>query len=148
MSDIEVGSVWTFEESRKDIEVSIDTIVTIDGHVTEIAYTLPSDEDASNVSIGYFLRNFRNTGRMIGGLVADDIVEHDAVNHPSHYTSDPSGVECITITRHRNNNIGNAIKYLWRNGLKECDSNTQDLEKAVYYIKDEIQRLESMEGDK
>jgi hypothetical protein len=26
----------------------------------------------------------------------------DRVNHPAHYTSDPSGVECITITRHRN----------------------------------------------
>ena len=35
----------------------------------------------------------------------------DPVNHPSHYTSDPSGIECIQITRHRNFNIGNAIKY-------------------------------------
>ena len=44
---------------------------------------------------------------------------HDNVNHPAHYTSDPSGVECIQITRHRNFNVGNAIKYLWRAGLKE-----------------------------
>ena len=36
----------------------------------------------------------------------------DQVNHPRHYTSDPSGVECIQITRHRNFNIGNAFKYL------------------------------------
>ena len=36
----------------------------------------------------------------------------DQVNHPSHYTSDPSGIECIQITRHRNFNIGNAFKYL------------------------------------
>jgi len=43
----------------------------------------------------------------------------DAVNQPPHYTSDPSGVECITITRHRNFNVGNAMKYLWRAGLKE-----------------------------
>ena len=34
----------------------------------------------------------------------------DAVNHPSHYTSHPSGVECITITRHYCFAIGNAIK--------------------------------------
>ncbi len=28
----------------------------------------------------------------------------DQVNHPTHYTTDPSGVECIQITRHRNFN--------------------------------------------
>ena len=65
----------------------------------------------------------------------------DPVNHPAHYTSDPSGVECITITRHRNFNIGNAIKYLWRAGLKG-DSDVEDLRKAAWYINDEIQRLE------
>jgi hypothetical protein len=73
--------------------------------------------------------------------------EIDMVNHPKHYTSDPSGVECIDITRHRNFNVGNAIKYLWRAGLKE-DSNksirtkqVEDLQKAVFYINDEIKRL-------
>jgi hypothetical protein len=73
--------------------------------------------------------------------------EIDMVNHPKHYTSDPSGVECIDITRHRNFNVGNAIKYLWRAGLKE-DANKsmkqkqiEDLQKAVFYINDEIKRL-------
>lgn len=65
----------------------------------------------------------------------------DQVNHPPHYTSDPSGVECITITRHRNFNIGNAFKYLWRAGLKDEDKTIQDLEKAIFYIQDEIKRL-------
>lgn len=73
----------------------------------------------------------------------------DAVNHPAHYTSDPSGVECITITRHRNFNVGNAIKYLWRAGLKSSDPNPrvrvkkqiEDLRKAIWYINDEIERL-------
>lgn len=69
---------------------------------------------------------------------------HDAVNHPPHYTSDPSGVECIQITRHRNFNIGNAIKYLWRAGLKE-DAKIQDLRKAIWYIEDEIKRLEEQQ---
>lgn len=66
---------------------------------------------------------------------------NDPVNHPPHYTSDPSGIECIQITRHRNFNIGNAIKYLWRAGLKE-DAKVQDLRKAIWYIEDEIKRLE------
>lgn len=73
--------------------------------------------------------------------------KNDQVNHPKHYTSDPSGIECIDITRHRNFNIGNAIKYLWRAGLKiDADKSSinkqiEDLEKAVWYIVDEIHRL-------
>ena len=66
----------------------------------------------------------------------------DMVNHPKHYTSDPSGVECIQVVRHRNYNIGNAIKYLWRAGLKNEDKHIEDLKKAIFYIQDEIKRLE------
>lgn len=66
----------------------------------------------------------------------------DQVNHPSHYTSDPSGVECLTITRHRNFNVGNAIKYLWRAGLKNEGKHVEDLKKAIFYINDEIKRIE------
>ena len=73
--------------------------------------------------------------------------KNDQINHPKHYTSDPSGIECIDITRHRNFNIGNAIKSLWRAGLKEdkdrklIDKQVEDLNKAVWYLVDEIHRL-------
>ena len=73
-------------------------------------------------------------------------MKEDVINHPKHYCSDPSGIECIQITRWRNFNIGNAIKYLWRNGLKENNSNIQDLKKAIWYINDEIKRLEELNG--
>lgn len=75
------------------------------------------------------------------------MTKKDNVNHPKHYTSDPSGIECIDITRHRNFNVGNAIKYLWRAGIKiDADKSSinkqiEDLEKAVWYIVDEIHRL-------
>lgn len=65
----------------------------------------------------------------------------DAVNHPPHYTSHPSGVECITITEHMPFNVGNAIKYLWRAGEK--GSQVQDLEKAAWYVAREIARLKA-----
>lgn len=67
----------------------------------------------------------------------------DSVNHPAHYTSDPSGIECIQIVRHRNFNVGNAIKYLWRAGLKDDQKHVEDLKKARFYIDDEIRRLEN-----
>lgn len=74
----------------------------------------------------------------------------DPVNHPSHYTSHPSGIECIQVTRHMSFNIGNVVKYCWRAGLKgasnEGASNAehiQDLKKARWYLDDEIKLLET-----
>ena len=40
-----------------------------------------------------------------------------------------------------NFNLGNAMKYLWRSGQKDQNPAVQDLEKAVFYIQDEIARL-------
>ena len=74
-------------------------------------------------------------------------MEEDKVNHPSHYTSHPSGIECIQVTQHYNFCIGNAIKYLWRNGLKteegmqEKSKQIEDLKKAIWYINREIENL-------
>lgn len=67
--------------------------------------------------------------------------DNDPVNHPSHYTSHPSGVEAIQICEHENFNIGNAIKYLWRTNHKD---GLQDLRKAQWYINREIERLENL----
>ena len=63
------------------------------------------------------------------------------VNHPDHYNKHPSGVECIDIVRHMNFNLGNVIKYLWRAGLKDGNADIQDLEKAKWYLEDEIKRI-------
>lgn len=63
----------------------------------------------------------------------------DLVNHPPHYTSHPSGIEAIQVTRHMNFNLGNAMKYIWRAGQK--GDAIEDLRKAVFYINDEIERL-------
>lgn len=74
-----------------------------------------------------------------------EVAEHpapDYVNHPPHYTAHPSGVECITITRHMNFNKGNAVKYIWRAGDK--GNEIEDLKKAAWYIDDEIARLEKL----
>ena len=71
---------------------------------------------------------------------------NDPVNKPSHYTNHPSGVECIEITEHMNFCLGNAIKYIWRAGLKN-DNAIEDLMKAEFYIKREIDRLINRSSD-
>jgi hypothetical protein len=73
----------------------------------------------------------------------------DNVNSPRHYTSHPSGVECIEIAQHYNFCIGNGIKYLWRQGLKSevgmdpFDKQIEDCKKAVWYINKHISNLEN-----
>jgi len=67
----------------------------------------------------------------------------DAVEHPSHYNSHGSGIECIQVTEYMNFNLGNAVKYIWRAGLKSEDPIT-DLRKAAWYVQREIARLEDM----
>ena len=66
----------------------------------------------------------------------------DMVNRPPHYTSHPSGVECITIAEEMSYNIGAAIKYLWRYNDKHPEP-IEDLEKAAWYINREIKRRKS-----
>ena len=65
-------------------------------------------------------------------ILLDVDAAEDVVNHPSHYTSHPSGLECYDITRHLDFTTGNAVKYLWRSSLK--GKALEDLEKAEWYI--------------
>lgn len=62
----------------------------------------------------------------------------EAVDHPAHYMKHPSGIECIQITEHMNFCLGNAIKYIWRAGLK--GEELEDLRKARWYLDREIER--------
>ena len=72
--------------------------------------------------------------------------DHDAVNHPKHYTSHPArcacgaGIECIQITEHMSFNLGNALKYIWRADLK--GDAIEDLKKARWYIERELEKRE------
>lgn len=68
---------------------------------------------------------------------------NDPINNPKHYTSHPSGIECIQVTEHMSLNLGNAIKYLWR--ADEKGAPLEDLKKAAWYINREIQKREKAE---
>lgn len=70
----------------------------------------------------------------------------DLINHPPHYTTHPSGIECITIAEHFNFNLGNALKYIWRAGIKEGVDILTDLKKAQWYLDREIHRLTKDKG--
>lgn len=68
--------------------------------------------------------------------------DEDVVNHPSHYRAGEIPVECIDVVEHFNFNLGNAVKYIWRAGKKGGSTKqVEDLQKAAWYVKREIERL-------
>ena len=67
----------------------------------------------------------------------------DMVNHPSHYTDGSIEVIDFIEDKKLNYHRGNALKYLCRAGKKDPAKEVEDLQKAVWYINREIQRLEA-----
>ena len=87
--------------------------------------------------------------------IYNKIKNDEKVNMPSHYTwlAEKSGLKQVNdITRHMNFNLGNSIKYIIRAGKKPIMNENlsddfekaaiQDLKKAIWYLNDEIQRIE------
>lgn len=81
--------------------------------------------------------------------------ESDAVNHPDHYNALAAvcsecgnPIECIDIVRHLNFDLGNAIKYIWRAGQKDPETEIEDLKKAAWYLADEIEQLEKERAER
>jgi hypothetical protein len=68
-----------------------------------------------------------------------------AIDHPTHYTSHPSGIECIDVVEHMGFNLGNAVKYIWR--ADEKGNADEDLAKAEWYIRRERERRRKAAGD-
>lgn len=70
------------------------------------------------------------------------MIQIENVNHPAHYNSRTDDIECIDIIRHYTYDIGCAVKYLWRAGLKgeqgrsDREKELEDLHKALWYVND------------
>ena len=63
----------------------------------------------------------------------------EGIDHPPHYRAD-SGLEAIDVIEAwgLNFNLGNALKYIARAGLKNPETMKQDLLKALWYIQREL----------
>lgn len=63
----------------------------------------------------------------------------DPIRQPAHYRAD-SGIEAIDVIRawRSSFSVGNALKYLCRAGLKPGQDARQDLQKALWYVAEEV----------
>jgi len=84
----------------------------------------------------------------LGEAATVTVLPPEKVNHPRHYNQHPSGIECITIIESMPFNVGTAIKYLWRAGLKDGSPTDEDYRKAIWYIERERKRLNEAAADK
>lgn len=133
--------------------------VYMDGNPKDIAYKKGKiyisdvngslkDEDGTT----HYWNNIDDFNKyFIEGTISIKEDKEDRVNHPSHYTwlEKLCGIEVIDITRHMNFNLGNVIKYVLRSGHKseegmsDKQKRIEDLKKAVFYLNDEINRIEN-----
>jgi len=67
----------------------------------------------------------------------------EAVNNPSHYGGADNPYEAIKVIDawDLGFNLGNTVKYIARCGKK--DDELQELEKAAWYLNNEIQKIKS-----
>jgi hypothetical protein len=78
----------------------------------------------------------------------------DKINSPDHYKSDNNSFEVIDIIEFFNLNFhrGNVLKYLLRSGKKleagyaNHEKEIEDLQKAIWYLKREVKRIESIQN--
>ena len=74
------------------------------------------------------------------GFVFKDLKENkEMVNHPKHYNTGKFEVIEVIEDWNLNFNLGNAVKYISR--CEHKGNKKQDLEKAVWYLKRELDKL-------
>lgn len=107
-----------------------------------IIFSYSVDEFINNF---VYLKQVENEviNKEISVILAERNTKKDNVNHPEHYQTlkDKCGIEVIDIVRHLDFDLGNAIKYILRAGHK--GNAVEDLNKAIWYIKDKIKMLEN-----
>jgi DNA-binding transcriptional ArsR family regulator len=67
-----------------------------------------------------------------------DVKAFDAVHHPQHYNSHPSGVECVEYSELLPGNLSHVCVYVWRHADKEKP--VEDLRKALWFLERELAR--------
>ena len=165
--DVKVG--LRFYITRNDcLKCNFDPIGIHDGRTPILFNAERKDADVyicTSVSTDYkYFARFREEDIMMFGTKFDIVTKGEGetsnkkteqVSHPSHYAwlKDLCGVEPIEICQHFDFSVGNALKYIMRKGkvernLTEKQQRIQDLEKAIYYLKNEIYLMKNDSNNK
>lgn len=69
-----------------------------------------------------------------------------SVTHPAHYNQGKIEVLEFIIDKQLSYNVGQVVKYVARAGKKDKDAHMQDLEKALFYLANEINLVNASRG--
>lgn len=67
---------------------------------------------------------------------------NDPINHPPHYTDGKIEVADFIADKNLNFFRGNVVKYMCRAGKKAGEDELRDLQKAVWYLDREVERVQ------
>ena len=136
-------------ELIKEVENLYNQIDNVQLHL--VNSRLNNDEEGKKSAISEMEASMCDVMQLLKGFIdlKDKEQKTDNVNHPQHYTwlKELCGIEVIDITRHMNFCCGNALKYILRAGhkkdasLTDTEKQIEDLNKAIWYLKDEIKRI-------
>lgn len=75
-----------------------------------------------------------------GNFKIDYTIKKEAVDHPDHYGGAENPYEAIKVIRawDLGFSLGNTVKYISRAGKKDPNKRLEDLQKALWYLKEEI----------
>ena len=139
----------TMNELIKEVENLYNKIDNVQLHL--VNSRLNNDEEGKKSAISEMETAMCDVMQLLKCFIdrKDKEQKADNVNHPKHYTwlKDLCGIEVIDITRHMDFCLGCAIKYILRAGhkkdasLTDTEKQIEDLNKAIWYLKDEIKRI-------
>ena len=154
--DIKVGSFLQIRKSDLEYIISSGFIKIIDPNDIYDSFVIKVVDMVDGLCVISFPERDGTIGVNTDKLAKVSVFANESANkkteqvfHPSHYAwmKDLCGVEPLDICRHLDFNTGNAIKYLLRkdkvDGNKtNIEKRIEDLNKAAFYIQDEIKLLE------
>lgn len=108
--------------------------------------TMNASDPEIFINSGYIVQTFNTKDDNVPVV---ERARQNMVEHPSHYSwlKKKCGVEPNDIMRYFDSNIGQVLKYCMRAGHKselgmtDKEKQIEDLEKALFYLKDEIKLL-------
>ena len=69
--------------------------------------------------------------------------KNDPVSHPSHYCRGKIEVKDFIMDQKLPWTLGNSVKYICRAGYKDPKKYVEDLQKAIFYLNEEIKQHEN-----
>ena len=124
---------------RKTVKKDVHRELAIDRAISGVIDKLRKDD--SGDAIRYALAGGTGEGDIVKIPRVSDTI--DSVNHPPHYAS--GNIEVIEAIHDWKLGfpLGNAVKYIARAGKKNPDKYVEDLEKAIWYIRWELNTKKS-----